>query len=153
MKLIPYRRSPAGFTLLEIVVVMSIMILVIGLGFTSFAVFDDVDPFEEPVQKLSQMSKFAISTSVIQHRSLTIAFDKKGFGVLGASAPEGSYYSVPGGMKVLIRRMNGKNWEKAEGQYWPFGEQGICEPIKVRFETKTAYRELSFHPLTGMPVD
>jgi len=139
--------------MLELVVVMSIMILIIGIGFGSFAVFDDVDPFEKPAQRMTQMAKFALNAAIIQHRGLTIAFDETGFGVLGASAPDSSRFELPSDMKVLIRRWGGKGWEKAEGQTWQFGQQGICEPVKIRFETKEGSREMTFHPLTGSPTD
>jgi prepilin-type N-terminal cleavage/methylation domain-containing protein len=153
MKLAPLTKLRAGFTMLEIIVVMSIMVLIIGIGFASFSFMDDEDPFQKPAQKLTEMSKFAIQAAVLQHRSLTIAFDKKGFGLLGITMPDGSYYSVPTGMKVFILRMGARDWEKAEGHAWRFGEQGICEPIKIRFETQTGNRDLAFHPLTGAPVE
>ena len=153
MKLTSLRRSPSGFTLLELIVVMSIMLLVIGLGFGSFSMLDDDDPFEKPAQQLTQMSRFAINASVLQHRSMTIAFDKEGFGLLGSSTREGSYTAVPKGMKVFIHRLGGKGWEKAEGHSWQFGEQGICEPIRVRFESNAGVRDLAFHQLTGMTVE
>ena len=57
MKPPPYRAKRAGFTMLEIVVVLSIMVLVIGIGFASFAVLDDQDPFEQPAQKLTQIGR------------------------------------------------------------------------------------------------
>jgi len=139
--------------MLEIVVVMSIMVLIIGIGFASFTFLDQEDPFEKPAQSLTQMSKFAIHASVLQHRSITLFFDKEGFGMIGATSPEGSYFTLPNDMKAFIYRMGGKRWEKAEGQIWRFGEQGICEPIKVRFESPRGTRDMTFHPLTGSPVD
>lgn len=147
-------RLRAGFTVLEIVVVMSIMVLIVGIGVASFSLYDDEDPFEKPAQSLTQMSRFAHQAAVIQHRSMTIAFDKESFGLLGVSMPDGaSNFSVPKNMKVLIRRHRANNWEKAEGNTWTFGEQGICEPIKIRFESNAGSREIAFHPLTGGPID
>ncbi len=153
MKPAPYLPKRSGFTMLEIVVVMSIMVMIIGIGFASFTFLENDDPFEKPAQSLTEMSKFAINASVLQHRSMSIVFDKKGFGLLGSSMPEGSYYTVPESMRTLVYRMGGKSWEKAEGHVWRFGEQGICEPIKVRFQSATGIRDLTFHPLTGGPVD
>ena len=147
------RCARRGFTLLELVAVMSIMVLIIALGVAAFRFYDETDPFEEPVARLSRMSRYAHHSASLQHRGQTIAFDKKGFGLWGASGGDGSYYAVPDGMKVLIRRMNSKDWEKAEGQIWQFGEQGICDPIKVRFVSADGYRDLAFHPLTGKPID
>ncbi|HEY1084828.1 MAG TPA: prepilin-type N-terminal cleavage/methylation domain-containing protein [Prosthecobacter sp.] len=149
----PHRCRVSGFTLLELVAVMSIMMLIIGLGFASFAFFDAEDPFEKPAERLSLMSKFALNAAVLQRRTMTIAFDKEGFGVLGASLPGGSRYNVPENMKVFIHRFGGKRWDKAEGQSWLFGEQGICEPIRVRFESDAGSREMAFHPLTGAVID
>lgn len=143
----------AGFTMLEIVVVMSIMVLIVGIGFASFTFLESEDPFEKPAQSLTQMSKFAIHAAVLQHRSITVVFDKEGFGLLGITAPDGSRFSVPKGMKVMILRHRANGWEKAEGHSWVFGEQGICEPIKIRFESSAGVREMAFHPLTGTPVD
>lgn len=153
MKQLSPRRQASGFTLLEIIVVMTIMMLIIGIGFASFTFNDDVDPFEKPVQSLTQMSKFALNRAVIQHRGLIIGFDKESFGVIGANENGMSGYSLPKDMKVFIKRWGGKGWEKAEGQLWRFGEQGICEPIKVRFENQSGSRDVTFHPLTGGTTD
>ena len=147
------RRTRRGFTLLELIVVMSIMVLMIGLGVAAFRFYDDTDPFEEPVAKLSRMSRFALHSAALQHRGQTIGFDKTGFGLWGNSGGDGAYYAVPDGMKIFIQRINSKGWEKAEGQTWQFGQQGICDPIKVRFESQEGIRDLAFHPLTGKPVD
>ena len=60
-RLSPCRRTSA-FTLFEIIIVMSIMMLIVGIGYASFSFFEDEDPFEKPVQQLSQMSKFSLNT-------------------------------------------------------------------------------------------
>lgn len=153
MKPVPLPARRAGFSMLEILVVMSIMVLIIGMGFASFTFLDSEDPFDKPAQRLTEMSKYSMHASVLQHRSMVITFEKEGFGVLGGNVPGGAYYSVPEGMKVLISRLGAKRWEKAEGHFWRFGEQGICEPIKIRFESASGFRDLTFHPLTGAPVD
>lgn len=141
--------SRAAFTLLELILVMSVMVMVIGVGVGSFAYFEQVDPLEEPEQKLGQMAKFAMNTAVLQHRGMIIGFDKESFGVFGG-APDGlGTYSHGKDIKVFIRRWGGKGWEKAEGQIWRFGEQGICEPLMVRFENEDGFREVKFHALTG----
>lgn len=147
-------QSPrGGFTLLEIIVVMCIMMLMVGVGVGSFSYLNSQDPFEEPAQRLRAMSKYAIQAAVLQHRGMTIAFDKTGFGLLGDSSPQGGYYSLPSGIKITVLHWGGKEWEMADGQTWPFGEQGICEPIQVRFQNATDHFDVAFHPLTGIPVN
>jgi type II secretory pathway pseudopilin PulG len=145
------RRRSVGFTLMEIIVVMCIMMLMIGIGVASFSYFSEADPFEEPAERLRRMSKQALQMAVIRHQGMTIAFDKTGFGLLG-STTESAHYDLPDNMKMEIFHWGGKSWEKAEGQIWPFGEQGICEPIKVRFLSEKDSFEIAFHPLTGSPL-
>ena len=84
---------------------------------------------------------------------MAIAFDKEGFALVGSSEAGASHYDVPADMKVLIHRLGGKGWEKAEGHIWQFGAQGICEPVKIRFEDGDDSFEVSFHPLTGAPIE
>jgi prepilin-type N-terminal cleavage/methylation domain-containing protein len=141
-----------GFTLMELIVVMFIMMLMVGVGVGSFAYFNSSDPFEEPTARLQRMSKYALQTAMIQHRTMTIAFDKTGFGLVGDSSSEGAHYSLPGGVKMAVFHWGGREWEKAEGQIWPFGEQGICEPIQVRFQNDSDHIDIAFHPLTGVPI-
>ena len=85
MKRLSPRSRAAGFSLFEIIVVMSIMVLIIGIGYASFSDMSSEDPFEKPTQTLAQMSKYALNTAVIQHRGMLIGFDKTGFGVVGSS--------------------------------------------------------------------
>jgi hypothetical protein len=153
MKRLTQRHAPSGSTLLELIAVMCVMLLIIGIGFASFRFLDEKDPFEEASQNLAKMSKFALNTAVIQHRGMMIGFEKQSFGVLGASANGMSSYSLPANMKMFIKRWGGKGWEDAEGQIWKFGEHGICEPLRFKFEIKNeGSSEVEFHPLTGAIV-
>ncbi len=150
MKLTSITRSTrAAFTLLELILVMSVMVLVIGVGVGSFAYFEAVDPLDEPAQTLGQMSKHAINAAKIQHRGMMIGFDKESFGVLGGAPGQLGSYSHGKEIKIFIKRWGDKGWGKAEGQLWHFGEQGICEPITVRFENADGFRDVKFHALTG----
>lgn len=150
MKLTPITsKARAAFTLLEVILVMSVMMLVIGVGVGSFAYFDQEDPLEKPAQTLGQMSKQAMNTAVIQHRGMMIAFEKESFGVIGSGADTLGNYNHGKQIKIFLKRWGSKGWEKAEGQIWHFGEQGICEPLMVRFENADGFKEVKFHALTG----
>ncbi len=154
MKRLKPRLIASGFTLLEIIVVMTIMMLIIGIGYASFSFFEEDDPLERPIQQLTQMSKHALNTAVLNHRGMMIGFNKDSFGVIGAEAVGMGSFSFSKDIKISLRRWGDRDWTKAEGQIWRFGEQGICEPIKVRFEDKLGNsREMSFHPLTGGVVN
>lgn len=148
----PTMRMAAGFTMLEVIVVLSIMVLIIGIGVSSFQTFDEKGEFDEPTARLAQMAKFSLQAAMVRHRGISIGFDEAGFAVLGEGAGPGGRYTLPGGMGIKLLRLGSRDWEKADGQIWRFGEQGICEPIKVRFESENGIEEMAFHPLTGSPI-
>lgn len=148
----PQRPARAAFTLLEVILVMGVMLLVIGVGAGSFAYFEMEDPLEAPAQRLGQMSKHALNTAVLQHRGMMIGFDKAGFGILGQGAGAIPRFTHGKELRILIRRWGDRDWSPAEGQVWNFGEQGICEPLVVRFENAEGFREVKFQALTGAIV-
>lgn len=86
MKRLKPRLPASGFTLLEVIVVMTIMILIIGIGYASFSFLEDDDPLEKPIQQLTQMSKHALNTAVLNHRGMIIGFNKDSFGIIGSDA-------------------------------------------------------------------
>lgn len=144
-------RAP-GFTLLELVVTMAIMMMLLGIGVASFEAFD-ADEFEEPAARLIQMSKLAHQAAVVRGQGMIIAFDKEGFVLLGDSSTIGGRFDVPKKLKMELMPWGAKNWLKADEFYWRFGPQGVCEPMKVRFLSENGSREIAFHPLTGGPVE
>ena len=142
-----------GFTILEMVVVMAIMIVMIGLA--SFAMIrEDRDPsVRKPADELIRLAKTAVRGSAIQGRGFSVAFDKAGFSLLGSAGGEGDRVSLPQGTKAFVKRWGAKEWEPAEGQRWWFGMQGLCEPISVRLAAKDSVIEMRFNPLTGTPSE
>lgn len=147
------RQSGRGFTMMELLVVLAVMGMMVGLGAVSFSFFSEPNIFEEPSERIQQMSKVALRSAVTEHRGVLVMFDKDGFRLIGTSgSEEGGSYRIPRGMRMEIFHWGGRRWEKAEGHVWPFGQQGICEPIKLRFVTDADSHELSFHPLTGAVI-
>lgn len=147
------RQRPAGFTIMEIIVVMAIVIMMLGIA--SFAIRQDgPDPsVRKPADELIRIAKTAVRASAIQGRGFAVAFDKHGFALTGANSGQQTRASVPKGMKVHIKRWGGRDWEEAEGYRWWFGSQGLCEPLTVRLAAQDSVIEMKFNPLTGTPSE
>ncbi len=128
---------------------MSLMAMLVGIGVASFASLERKEPLQEHVDALAKMSRQALRDAVMKHQGIQIAFEREGFSLGGAGGHQHGR-----DLKVYIKRWMSKQWQKAEGQLWFFGEQGICEPLSVKFEQidsqgEVISREVKFHPLTA----
>jgi len=140
-----------GFTLLEMITVIALMVIIAGMAAFSFASLEGESPVEQPTNHLARMVRQASRASVVQGRPIVIAFDKKGFGFVGESAAgaEG-HFGRPKGMKVSFQRWNGgRSWNNADGLNWVFYPTGICDALRFRFDMPEGQAEVGFNPLTG----
>ena len=76
--------SPRGFTLLELILVMSLMAMLVGIGVASFASLERKEPLQEHVDALAKMSRQALRDAVMKHQGIQIAFEREGFSLGGA---------------------------------------------------------------------
>ncbi len=149
------RRGTRGFTLLEMIVVIALIVIIAGIGVMSFEGFDDAPEVQKPADALAHMTKQASRAAVVQGRPVAIGFDKDGFGFLEEVMPgtEGHFHLAKG-MKAYVKRWNnGAKWTSADGLIWRFYETGICEALRFRFENSDGVAEVSFNPLTGSVVE
>lgn len=142
-----------GFTLIEVVIVVVMIAVLTAMAALSFTGFDDDYAVKGPSDELIRLAKTAVRSAAIQGRPFTIAFGDKDFTLLGYEGKGGGHVELPAGTKLSILRWGEKEWQKAAGQTWMFGGNGLCDPIRVRFESGTGMLEMAFNPLTGSPTD
>ena len=149
------RRRSAGFTLLEVTVVMAIIILMLSVTAFAYRSFDNEPSFKKSGDELIRLSKLAVRASAVQGRGFWIVFNEEGFVLRGMEDDQGvqQSHAVPEGIRLKLRRWGQPQWQEAEGQRWVFGVQGLCEPLRVRFEAEDGYLELRFNPLTGSAAE
>ena len=150
-----FGRGAGGFTLLEMIIVLALMIVLAGMAALSFDTLEEGNGVEQYGNKLARMAKRAARDAVIQGRPIVIGFEKKGFGFINETAPgsEG-YCTLPKGAKMGYQRWNGgKKFFDADGTTWEFYPSGICDALRFRIETADGAMEMGFNPLTGSVVD
>jgi type II secretion system protein H len=142
-------NSSSGFTLLEVLVVIALMIIFAGAVQLAFDSVEE-SPLKEPADKLAVMVKQASRAAVVQGRTVAIGFDKEGFGFLGGVAGSEGHVVLPKGMKVTFQPWNGgKKWLPANDLVWRFYSSGIFETLRFRFVHPEGSVEIAFNPLTG----
>ncbi len=139
-----------GFSLLEVIVVIALMIIFLGAVQLSFDAVNDDSPVKRPADKLAVMVKQASRAAVVQGHTVAIGFDKQGFGFLGGVAGSEGHVALPKGMKVSFQPWHGgKKWIPATDLVWRFYSSGIFETLRFRFDHPEGTIEMSFNPLTG----
>ncbi len=61
-------------------------------------------------------------------------------------------YQLPEGISYQLRSWNDTEWMDMEGstfRRWVFQPSGMCDPMKIQFQSDNAFFEVEFHPLTA----
>lgn len=129
------RLAPRAFTLLEVIVAMSIGLIVLGVSVLSISGVQDENRLRRQATDIEETVREALFEAVSTQRPVRLALD----GGLGGDGV------------VQVRRFGERKFREARrGEFWEFSPTGICEPIEVRVESALGEIELAFDPLTGM---
>jgi prepilin-type N-terminal cleavage/methylation domain-containing protein len=129
------RLAPRAFTLLEVIVAMSIGLIVLGVSVLSISGVQDENRLRRQATDIEETVREALFEAVSTQRPVRLALD----GGLGGDGA------------VQVRRFGERKFREARrGEFWEFSPTGICEPIEVRVESSLGEIELAFDPLTGM---
>jgi type II secretion system protein H len=154
------RRVPAGFTLLELTVVLFIMALFVTVAAVSFQGLDGEQVLRTPADELQRMAREAVRRAGMYEQPEVIVFEKHGFGIryrddVNATPDNGGAnewvrrVEIPDDISFRMKRWGQKEWKPAAGQHWMVQPSGLCEPLAVRLERGRSFIELQFNPLTG----
>lgn len=169
-------KTPGGFTLLEIVIVLAIAAIVMG-GAVGYMIYSsDERVLRDTSGEVELLAKRARVTSILQQTPYALEFregvvrmlplaqagrDEKttvGGRRIGGEPDEGSSagtnesYQLDPAMRIFVRRWNSETWlptVKNTIHIWRFDPDGLCEPISVRFALDKSWAEDTYHPLTA----
>jgi prepilin-type N-terminal cleavage/methylation domain-containing protein len=126
------QRRAAGFTLLEMIVVLVIAGLVIGIGASAVAQLTE----EHELRKVAHDAEGVIMQAVTR--------------TLATTQPQGvNLEALAQGAKLMVRRAGTEEFISAEGQRMFLRPGGLCEPLTLRWQQDTAWISATLDPLTG----
>lgn len=133
------RKTRSGFTLLEMLVVLTIITLLFGVSIISIAGVKDEDRLRRAVAMIETSARENLLMAVKDQRLVRMPLAAASFG------SEAEF-----GGRLEIRRVGERIFrEPRRGEIWEFSPTGICEPIEVRLSGPGGRVELAFDALTA----
>jgi prepilin-type N-terminal cleavage/methylation domain-containing protein len=143
-------RHRAGYTLLEISLVVAIIVLLAGASVPLVTGFTREQRLRDTVRELLVLAKTARTEAMTTGVPSRVIFGKKGFAVFhGADEDPSVVARLPAGTTYLIRPFGTEKRERPDNQAWLFQPSGLSEPLQVRVIEGDAWIEVEFDPLTA----
>ena len=143
-------RSTRGYTLLEIALVVTIIVLLVGAVVPMSSGFIREQRMRDAVRELLVLAKTARTEAMTTGRAAEVIFNKRGFALRRAGEEEPSEsVTLARGMSYQLFPFSADKPLKPDGQRWIFQPTGLCEPVSVRIIENEAWIEVRFDPLTA----
>lgn len=172
------RYTSAGFTLLEIVIVLMVFALLVGGAVTTVVLSSSERALVNASGEIELLAKKARTTAILHQKPYAIEFRENSLRLLPfAEASDGTERTTAlgneiGGSEVKsetgatlrqdvaidsdislsVRRWNTENFitpKKNLIPIWRFDPNGLSEPITVRMTISDSYAQDTYHPLTA----
>lgn len=140
-------KTRPGFTLLEMIVVLTIAALVIGLGAAGVARMTDEHELKKAALATERLFMRAVYRTATT--SQIVLFDEAGVSLVGDS----QRVIFPKGTRLSLRRMTSDKLSPATGQRVLLRSGGLCEPLGLQLEWQGAVLRATLDPLTGGLTD
>lgn len=128
-------RWSAAFTLLEVLLAMTLALLIIGISALSISSIQDEAKLKRVAAGIEGSARQALADAINKQRPVRLALDG----------------SLAAGGQVMVKRYGEHKFRTAQGgEFWEFSPDGVCEPIEIQVTHELGEIELAFDPLTGM---
>jgi type II secretory pathway pseudopilin PulG len=132
-------RRRSAFTLIELILAMTITILVIGVAMLSISGVRDEDRLRRAAAIIETSARQNLLQALNTQQTVRFQLTSGAF----------NFGDEFGGM-LHIKRVGERTFRSPKrGEVWEFSPTGICEPIEVRVTGPAGAIELAFDPLTA----
>ena len=168
-------NQAAGFTLLEIVIVLAVSAMLLGGAVGLMVLSSDKRELTDASSEIESLAKRARTTAILQQTPYALEFrygvvrllplaeagnDEKttvgGHRIGGepvvSTSGEHQQFTLPAGMDIYVRRWNSDEWlltGRNSIHLWRFDPTGLCEPLGVKLALQKSWVADSYHPLTA----
>lgn len=126
------QRRAAGFTLLEMIVVLVIAALIIGIGAAAVAQLTEEHELRKVANDAEGMLMRAVTRTLATTQPQSVSLEE-----LGRQA------------NLTVRRMGAEEFAPAAGQRLLLRPGGLCEPLTLRWQKDAVWISATLDPLTG----
>ena len=122
-----------GFTLVEVIVALSIAMLLIGVASLSITGVAAENELRRTASEIEITTRDSLLKAISQYSPVQLELA-----------------SAFGSGNVQVRRFGEKQFRNVKnGETWEFSPSGICEPLEIRISLEAGSIEMGFDPLTG----
>ena len=147
-------KSHAGFTLIEIVIAVFILLLLLGLAVPSLNGVLADKRLQRSLDRFNDLVRQAHERSLAERRAYLIVFDQRGVSLQPAAFLK-TEERKPIDSLPLAR---GEKWSmelpaalsKKTLPEWIFWESGVCEPARINFGSANGKWTVEYSPLTAL---
>ncbi len=126
------QRTAAGFTLLEMIVVLAIAALVIGIGATAVQRLTEDHELWKTTQEAERVFMQAMTRTLATSQSQSVSLE-----------------SLNHGARLTVRRAGMTEFVAAAGQRVVLHPGGLCEPLTLHWQQGDAWIRATLDPRTG----
>ncbi len=126
------QRPAAGFTLLEMIVVLAIAALVIGIGATAVQRLTEDHVLRQTTQEAERVFMQAMTRALATAQPQSVNLE-----------------SLNHGARLTVRRAGRDEFVATTGQHVVLRPGGLCEPLTLHWQQGDAWIRATLDPLTG----
>jgi hypothetical protein len=145
-------KSRAAFTLIEITLAIAIALIVFAVAIPAISGIMGDDPLEKTFRDFDLFVRQAQSRALAERRDFVMIWEKDGI-TLEPRVPtaedgeaEVAMYSSDGA-RITLERPAALE-PKPSGE-WPVWRSGVCEPVRITYESDLGFWIAEYEPLTA----
>jgi prepilin-type N-terminal cleavage/methylation domain-containing protein len=142
-------RFQAGFTLLEISIVLVIAALIVGMGAVMVSSLFNDHTIQKAVTNIEVLGVEGVRRASTYHRQQAILFYEDRCELWDETGELVRTVPLPGYYKLFIHRYYSKDFEESAGQILRIRPGCLCEPIQLMLKNGGDEFQFALDPLTG----